>query len=362
MRGRAIAWIAACAAAASVVAPASSHAALPAGFAGLVTTDVFVGTPSYQATQLARERATGFTLLRQTFDWALMEPAPGTFRFADTDRFVLAAARDRMSVMPILFNAPAWASSEPPGSSVRATFPPAHASAFAAFATAVVRRYGPGGSLWARHPRVRARPITAYQVWNEPNLPVYWGGKPSARAYAQLLIAASRAIHTAQPRAQVLTAGLPQSRHGVPPVHYLRGIYAVAGAGRAIDTVAIHVYSPDVAYMVTEARRVRTFLDAEHHGATGIWITELGWADNGPDPGNRVTSRQQAALAVQTFRTFARLRRSLRLRGVVYDEWRDALPYAGGADFWGLHTGMNRLDGTAKPIVAALRRVLRSLR
>ena len=33
---------------------------------------------------------------------------------------------------------------------------------------------GPQGSLWAEHPEVAARPIRAWQIWNEPNLTRYW--------------------------------------------------------------------------------------------------------------------------------------------------------------------------------------------
>ena len=51
--------------------------------------------------------------------------------------------------------------------------------------------------------------------------------------------------------------------------------------------------------------------------------------------------------------TLARLASSLRLRGVVYFGWRDAPPYAGGVDFWGLHTGLLARNGTGKPALSA---------
>ena len=41
------------------------------------------------------------------------------------------------------------------------------------------------------------------------------------------------------------------------------------------------------------------------------------------------------------------------MRGIVYFNWRDATPYAGGKDFWGLHTGLLRIDGSPKPALAA---------
>lgn len=38
---------------------------------------------------------------------------------------------------------------------------------------------------------------------------------------------------------------------------------------------------------------------------------------------------------------------------------RDAPPYAGGRDFWGLHAGLHAQDGRPKPVVSALSRLLR---
>jgi hypothetical protein len=38
----------------------------------------------------------------------------------------------------------------------------------------------------------------------------------------------------------------------------------------------------------------------------------------------------------------------LKLDGVIYYSWQDAVPYPGGHDFWGLHTGLLWLDGSTK--------------
>ena len=37
----------------------------------------------------------------------------------------------------------------------------------------------------------------------------------------------------------------------------------------------------------------------------------------------------------------------------MYFAWRDAPPYAGGTDFWGLHTGLLAQDGSGKPALSA---------
>ena len=343
------------------IASSSAVAAVPAGFAGLVSNDVYAGSAKYQQVQLARERAAGFTLLRQTFDWQAIEPAQGEFSWAMTDRFVLASARARIRILPVLFGEPAWASSRPAGNGSRATFAPADPATFAAFAAAVASRYGSAGSFWKAHRDVKAVPIADYQIWNEPNLPIYWGDSPNAPAYARLLTAAAAALHAVQHRARVVTAGMPQSKQGVGLLAYLRRLYA-AGAGPSIDAVAVNAYSPSVNGIVRRLRSVRKLLDARRGARTGLWVTEFGWSDNGPRKGYRVTSAKQAALIAGTYRALARSRRSLRLRGAVYFGWRDSLPYPGGKDFWGLHTGLKRLDGSSKPSIAAVRKALRSAR
>src|SRR5258707_816180 len=71
------------------------------------------------------------------------------------------------------------------------------------------RRYGPSGSFWAQNPQLPRHPITAWQIWNEPNLPVYWRPRPSAAAYVQMLRLASQRIKAVDPSAEIVTAGLP---------------------------------------------------------------------------------------------------------------------------------------------------------
>src|SRR5437762_133142 len=67
-------------------------------------------------------------------------------------------------------------------------------AAYAAYCAALVRRYGPAGTFWAEHPSTPRLVIRAWQIWNEPNLPVYWTTQPFATGYVRLLKAARKAI------------------------------------------------------------------------------------------------------------------------------------------------------------------------
>ena len=124
-------------------------------------------------------------------------------------------------------------------------------------------RYGPQGSLWAEHPEIAARPIRAWQIWNEPNLTRYWTpprGQGFARSYVKLLRAAHRALRAADPGARTILAGLPNESWIA-----LRRIYK-AGGRRSFDAVALHPYTGkprNVVRLAEYARReMRRFGDA----------------------------------------------------------------------------------------------------
>lgn len=342
----------------AVVGAAAANTQASGTFFGTVSKDAFAGDATYLEHATQRQQQAGIGLLRQTFDWERIEPSRGAFDLTATDRFVLAAARQGIEVMPLLFGEPAWATSRPTGTPARATYPPRHVDDIAAFAEAVARRYGPAGTLWTEHPDVPRRPTRFYQVWNEPNHPSYWAGRPDPHAYARLLSAATRALRRAQPTVRIVSAGLAKSRHGIPPDRYLRELYR-AGARRSVDIVAANIYSPSVAGVRRQAEEVRAALP---RGAreTPLWITETGWASGGPYArGRTVDARSQARLVRDTMTMLWQDRRRLRLLGVVYYAWRDNPVWPGGKDYWGLHTGLVDISHQDKPALSAFRAVAR---
>jgi hypothetical protein len=196
-------------------------------------------------------------------------------------------------------------------------------------------------------------PITSYQVWNEPNLPVYWQPRPNARQYVQLLRATRRAIKHVDRRAKIVTAGLPQSRiHGsISQTTFLKQILR-AGGGRAFDALGVNPYASTPRGVLGKLRLVRRILN-RYHVRKQIWATELGWADTGPLRNGRrvgfnVGPANQARFVNEVIPVLWHNRRALKLRGFIYYALRDQQVYAGGKDFWGLHTGLRRLDGGPK--------------
>ena len=108
----------------------------------------------------------------------------------------------------------------------------------------LARRYGPGGSFWREHPGLPRLPVQSWQVWNEPNLPVYWPSGPDAGEYVALVRATALGIRRVDPGAEIVTAGLPDSSLGVPLDEYVTAMYAAGGAG-AFDVLAVNPYGED---------------------------------------------------------------------------------------------------------------------
>jgi hypothetical protein len=328
--------------------------AAPAPFFGVVAEDVFAGDAAYRRRTLARQRATGIGLIRQAFHWDRIELTPGHYDFREYDAYMTALARAGMDVLPILFTPPAFRATQ---NAARGTYPPDDPADMAAFATQLVRRYGPGGDFWSEHPDLPKHPIRAWQVWNEPNLPVYWPNGADPEQYVELLTTVGKAIKRADADASVVSAGLSESRQGIPFADFVKGMFA-AGAGDTIDVFALHAFAHDTAGSVGAAETARRLL-SELGSEAPIWITEIGWASGGPASPFTVGSQGQAERIRAALEIFRRRRKELGLHGVIYFNWRDAPVYEGGQDFFGLHTGLLDNEGNAKPALEAYRSVAR---
>ncbi len=324
------------------VATSSAYAAVPDDFVGI--DDPYLAAPSYRAAAFAAQRRAGIGLVRHAMDASTIERREGKFNFADYDNLVGRAASNGLSVMPVLVRKPR--------AGARYYLPPKNA-AFARFATAAVKRYGTDGSFWKQNPTVPKRPITAWQLWNEPNLPIYWADEPDARAYASLLAAGAKAIKSADDRAEIVTAGLPDSRFGIPLDRYIGQLYR-AGAKRAFDVLAINAYTKTAAAAIRKLKSIRRLMDKRGDKGGKLWMTEIGWSDSGPSCPSNVGARGQARQAASLLTLAAKSARKLRLRGVVYYAWRDLRPYPPAyLDFCGLHGGLLDIKGKPKKALAS---------
>lgn len=340
--------------------PADSK--LPGDFFGIVSEDAFANPGAYRTATLNRLARIGVGIVRQTFDWAAIERAPDQYDFTTYDSFVGSLAIRRMTVLPVLLDPPPFRSSKPKTGAAAGTYPPADYADMGRFAATLVRRYGPRGRFWKLHPELPKVPIRAWQVWNEPSLPAYWPAGPDPAQYTRLLEVVGHQIKRFDHRAEVVTAGIPDSRLGIPFSDFVKGMYR-AGARGSFDSLAIHPYSRDATGVAAAVEDARQIMDANGDRRSDIWVTELGWADAGPASSFTVGASGQAERISSVFRTLVRLRHQARLRGVVYFGWRDGAPYAPAfKDFWGLHTGLVDIKGNPKPALSAFAGAVATLR
>ena len=337
----------------------SATAAAANEFAGIVANDVYSGSASYRANQFALQQSAGVGIIRQTLPWAAVEIAPGNYDFTPFDGFVLEAARHNIRVLPVLFDPPAFR--RPAGASKKYTPFPKSNDDMAAFARTVAQRYGPGGVFWVSHPELPDLSFTAYQIWNEPNLPVYSGGHPNAAKYVAMLRTVGPAIKEVQPAAEIVTAGLPDSRLSKPNVFkYIQQMYT-AGAKGTFDTLGINPYAPTASNLISKLKRIRGIMNKNGDAGASIWVTELGWSDIGPKSPFRAGKTGQAKRIKEALAALKRSETKLKLRGFFYFAWKDGGVYKGGKDFWGLHTGLLRKNGTRKAAFAAFKKAVAAL-
>jgi hypothetical protein len=332
---------------------------LPHSFFGVVADQVADSSGAARRGTLGQIRSTGSGLLRQKFEWARIETSPGVYDFRFYDSYVADVVSRGFTVLPVLFEPPDFRSSGP--SNGHDHYPPRSGAEFGAFAARVVRRYGPHGSFWSSHPGVPYRPLRAWQIWNEPHIKAYWPSGPNPAAYVAMARPVAAAIHGADPGAQVIAAALSESNIGLPMDDYLKGMYA-AGAAPVFDALAIHPYAGAADQTFDIMNRIRRIADARGDASAGLWMTELGWATGGPTSPYKLGEHGQAELVTRVWAALVSRRAQLKLRGMIYFNWRDQPAYAPNfQDFFGLHTGLLNIDGSQKPAYGTYAHAVRAM-
>ncbi len=232
-------------------------------------------------------RSMGFQWVSYGIFWKDAEATEGNYNWGDVNNIVNGAQLAGVNVLIRVSRPPAWA--RDPACSGNDTCPPANPADFGRFARAL-----------AQHVRVDLRPTVqiAYEIWNEPNTDLEWGGLcPDPARYTAMLAAVYPQIKSVDPSATVVagavtTVGTSRSLKpvtcAVDDLDYLRAMYR-AGAAPYFDVLSDHPYgfisSPEADPLTTNPPLV--FRRAERHravmleygdGAKQIWATEMGWA------------------------------------------------------------------------------------
>ena len=301
---------------------------------------VISAEPLPDGPMLARLGQGGAGTLRINLAWGTVQSGPDApYDWSHYDPVVANAARAGVRVLATVYSSPTWAEPTPETPPLGSSLPD-----FRAFARAAAERYGAGGTFWKINPDLPELPITDWQVWNEPNSPLFWKPDPNASQYMTLLRAFRSAVKTPIRPPRSCSAGSSPHRPAESPWPASSAELYDAGGRGQFDAVAIHPYAstPQIALArVADERRItERFGDPD----VPIWITEVGWASRGVPPGLVVGPTGQANYLTQTFELAAAQRDRLGIAGVIWYSLKDT-----PGPIWVGHCGLFRLDGSAKP-------------
>jgi|CXWL01.1.fsa_nt_gi hypothetical protein len=217
----------------------------------------------------------GFKWVRMNFYWGYTEETPGVYRFNAYDE--LMEDLDRHKIRPIFtlsFENQIYGSSSPRTPSQRV--------AFAKFAKASIEHFKGRGIVW--------------ELWNEPNWPMFWKPTPSVDEYIELIRAVGETFEQTAPNEILI--GPSTSGFDWP---YLNAIVATR-AHEYFDAFTVHPYRQEYPETVlSDYQRLRQLLDRS--GTKGkempIWCGEWGYSETY----RNMNEEAQSWMAVRTYMT-----------------------------------------------------------
>jgi GH35 family endo-1,4-beta-xylanase len=274
---------------AKIIAQENPNCTTPAGENRFGAVTQFGWKFLYQADRLEQAlvamNEAGIGWARLNWAWKDMQPEEGPFDFSHYDMIAQLAAEYEVEILPILFAIPAWASTAPEELKAERgnlspvdRYRPIDLEAWLNYVRVVVERYdGDGIDDAPDSPR-----MNYWELWNEPNISLFWPPEPDTQEYADLLKATHAAIKSADPTAKIVLGGLVGSGVRADGTGFLPDLYA-AGAGEFFDVVSIHVYvhpvNGGIEFVQTVLENTRAVMDINGDEGKPIWLTEIGWSD-----------------------------------------------------------------------------------
>ena len=226
--------------------------------------------------------------------WSAVEAVQGRYNWALLDRAVANAEDHNVKdILLVLGSTPTWNAKRVtvgdypvPG----AASPPKSLAAWDAFVRATAKRY-------------KGR-ITAYQIWNEASLAMFWNGSPELMA--TLTKRASDIIRETDPKATVVAASTTVRLGGAFTRFFPDYLAALAELDWPVDVFAAHLYPSSRGTTNDRAEYIREVRDAlVQAGAPNlpVWDTELNYGLAGPGPKNplqTITGAKARDWVVQT--------------------------------------------------------------
>jgi hypothetical protein len=233
----------------------------------------------------------------------------------------------------------------------------------------VVDRYGLNGSFWEG--KANPTPITAWEVWNEPNIPsndpqltealcaelgLPWNAKGAncaqPQSYGGFLAYTAEQVQIASLARSGQTTnvlfGALNTQVGETYEAFLAGAAAAGGLSPNVTGVAIHPYSfvGGAAGMAADVSGVRASLDALPEGSgKSLWITEIGWPTSGTVPAGETVSGEEAAGLLTD--AFEWIKYNAEAENIQLAAWYNLRDFGGST--WDGYAGLQAEDGSYQP-------------
>lgn len=248
-----------------------SPLALDAGFSW------FYMTPERLDAAAKLARAAGLTCLRDRLLWAGTEPERGRFQWGWYDKTADAQKAVGITVYQVFHDSPEWATSAPPNTRSRHSYPPKDPNdVYLYFREA------------ARHFRGR---VQFWEIWNEPDI-FFFAGRPEE--YAAVLKAAYLGCKDGNPDCEVLFGSLAMQAGT-----WVERVFE-NGVSDYFDLFNMHYYG-NVDGVLDRIRANKAFLE-RFKCRKPIWLTEMGVTANmGQDGTFTESERHQAAYLVKSY-------------------------------------------------------------
>jgi len=176
-------------------------------------------------------------------------------------------------------------------------------------------RYGPGGSFFADNPDLPVRPVTAVEIWNEPNFhymipdrtPREEVEREREALYAKLLPEAHRSIKAKWPDVHVV--GFSTGGSSAGDLRFITNVWNrnPEQIARSFDIFSTHPYVDPVppetdslrawgSYSITKSLAA---IRATAGSAVPVWYTEVGWPVSKADGGHFPTKADEITVSPQ---------------------------------------------------------------
>lgn len=234
--------------------------------------------------------------------------------------FGLAAERG-VTILPILQDRINGGAGVPPLS---------EKEAWSEWAKKAVRRYGYNGVFWSTNPGIPARPVSGWELFNEPDQ----NAAITATQYGTFLAWAGPAIQSASEswggqKTGVVFGGLLSWSGGTSYQTFLKTAYSVPGASSAFTGLGFHPYTVEIAdnnqkiaWTKIAIEGARKFLNGlSGGGGKSIWITEFGWPVRAE---YAVTEGAQANMLLQTVGWMKAEATNLNIKSIIWYNARDS--------------------------------------